>query len=74
MERQSDVREESTMEPQSDVVRESPAARPKRHRLLRGLAWGVGALGLIVLGALGATLVPRARLTPAPFKALIGSC
>ena len=59
MEVRSDVTEERTMEPQSDVVRESPAARPKRHRLLRGLAWGVGALGLIVLGALGATLVPR---------------
>ncbi|MFL5531613.1 MAG: efflux RND transporter periplasmic adaptor subunit, partial [Gemmatimonadales bacterium] len=56
------------MEPQSDVVRESPAARPKRPRLLRGLAWGVGALGLIVLGALGATLVPRylGGVLPAP--------
>jgi membrane fusion protein, heavy metal efflux system len=68
MEVRSDVTEERTMEPQSDVVRESPAARPKRHRLLRGLGWGVGALGLIVLGALGATLVPRylGGVLPAP--------
>jgi RND family efflux transporter MFP subunit len=59
MEVQSDVREESTMEPQSDVVRASAPACPQRHRLLRGLAWGVGALGLIALGALGALLAPR---------------
>src|SRR5712692_4455409 len=64
----SDVREESTMEPQSDVVREVAPARPQRHRLLRGLAWGVGALGLIALGALGATLGPRylGGILPAP--------
>jgi cobalt-zinc-cadmium efflux system membrane fusion protein len=59
MELQSDVREETTMEPQSDVVREVVPARPQRHWLLRGLAWGVGALGLIALGALGAILGPR---------------
>src|SRR5437763_11467435 len=59
MERQSNVREESTMEPHSDVMREVAPARPQRHRLLRGLAWGIGALGLIALGALGATLAPR---------------
>src|SRR5262249_55086022 len=37
-------------------------------RLLRGLAWGVGALGLIALGALGATLGPRylGGILPAP--------
>src|SRR5262249_39295870 len=49
----------STREPQSDVVRESALARPRRHRLLRGLVWGVGALGLVAVGALGATLAPR---------------
>jgi len=41
------------------MVREAVPARPQRHRLLRGLAWSVGALGLIALGALGATLGPR---------------
>jgi RND family efflux transporter MFP subunit len=68
MELQSDVREERTMEPQSDVVREVAPARPQRHRLLRGLAWGVGALGLIALGALGAILGPRylGGVLPAP--------
>jgi RND family efflux transporter MFP subunit len=56
------------MEPQSDVVHEAAPARPKRHRLLRGLAWGVGALGLIALGALGAILGPRylGGVLPAP--------
>jgi multidrug efflux pump subunit AcrA (membrane-fusion protein) len=56
------------MEPQSDVGREAAPARPKRHRLLRGLAWGVGALALIALGAVGATLVPRylGGILPAP--------
>lgn len=68
MELQSDVREERTMEPQSDVVYEAAPARPKRHRLLRGLAWGVGALGLIALGAVGAILGPRylGGVLPAP--------
>jgi membrane fusion protein, heavy metal efflux system len=47
------------MEPQSEVVRAAAPARPRRHRLLRGLAWGVGALGLIALGAFGAILGPR---------------
>ena len=47
------------MEPQSDVVRESAPARPKRHRVLRSLAWGVGALGLIAVGAVGALLAPH---------------
>jgi RND family efflux transporter MFP subunit len=59
MELQSDVSEERSMEPQSDVVREAAPVRPKRHRLLRGLVWGVGALGLMAIGALGATLAPR---------------
>src|SRR5712692_905702 len=65
---QSDVREERTMEPQSDVVRESAPARPQRHRMLRSLAWGVGALGLIAVGALGAILGPRylGGVLPAP--------
>jgi len=44
------------MEPLSDAVREVAPARPQRHRLLRGLAWGVGALGLMALGAVGAIL------------------
>src|SRR5712691_5471834 len=68
MELQSDVREERTMEPQSDVVRESAPARPQRHRMLRSLAWGVGALGLIAVGALGAILGPRylGGVLPAP--------
>ena len=47
------------MEPQRDVVREVTPARPQWHRLLHGLLWGVGALGLIALGALGAILGPR---------------
>ena len=48
------------MEVQSEVVRESPPARmQQRHRLLRALAWGVGALGLIAVGAVGAILAPR---------------
>src|SRR3989441_658976 len=59
MELQSDVNEESSMEPQSDVVREAAPVRRQRHRLLRGLVWGVGALGLIAIGALGATLAPH---------------
>src|SRR6266849_2371891 len=59
MEVQSDVREERTMEPQSDVVRESAPARPQRHRVLRRLAWRVGALGLIAVGAVGALLAPH---------------
>jgi cobalt-zinc-cadmium efflux system membrane fusion protein len=68
MELQSDVREERTMEPQSDVVREVAPVHPQQHRLLRGLAWGVGALGLIALGALGAILGPRylGGVLPAP--------
>src|ERR671925_514507 len=59
MEWQSDVSEERSMEPQNDVVREAGPVRPQRHRLLRGLMWGVGALGLMAIGALGATLAPR---------------
>src|SRR5437016_10352069 len=59
MELQSDVREERSMEPQSDVVREAAPVRPQRHRLFRGLGWGVGALGLIAIGALGATVAPH---------------
>jgi cobalt-zinc-cadmium efflux system membrane fusion protein len=59
MEVQNDVRDESTREPQRAVVYEAAPARPQQHRLLRGLAWGVGALGLIALGAVGATLAPR---------------
>jgi membrane fusion protein, heavy metal efflux system len=48
------------MEVQSEVVRESPPVRmQKRHRLLRALAWGVGALGLIAVGAVGALLAPH---------------
>jgi RND family efflux transporter MFP subunit len=49
-------------------VYEATPARPKRHRLLRGLAWGVGALGLVALGAVGAILVPRylGGVLPAP--------
>ena len=68
MELQSDVSEERRMEPQRDAVREAAPARPQRHRLLRGLVWGVGALGLIALGALGAILGPRylGDVLPAP--------
>jgi len=44
------------MEVQSEVRRESAPARPTRHRLLRALAWGVGALSLIAVGAVGALL------------------
>jgi cobalt-zinc-cadmium efflux system membrane fusion protein len=47
------------MEPPSDGVTMVAPAHPRRHRLLRGLGWGVVALGLIALGALGATLGPR---------------
>src|SRR5438132_8089646 len=59
MELQSDVSEERSMEPQSDVVREAAPVRPQSHKLLRGLVWGGGALGLVAIGALGATLAPR---------------
>ena len=48
------------MELQSDeVVREPPRPRGKRRRLGRGLMMVVAALGLIAVGALGATLAPR---------------
>jgi multisubunit Na+/H+ antiporter MnhB subunit len=46
------------MEVQSEVVHASVPVRPKRHRLLRALVWGVGALGLIAVGAVGALLAP----------------
>src|SRR5256886_5346787 len=59
MELQSDASEERSMEPQSDVVREAAPVRPQRHRLLRGLVWGVGARGVMAIGALGATLAPH---------------
>src|SRR5437762_14180685 len=36
-----------------------PARTKKRHRVLRSLAWGVGALGLIAVGAVGALLAPH---------------
>ena len=53
------------MEAPSEARRASAQARPLRHRLLRGLAWGVGALGLIALGALGTVLgaCPRNNLS-----------
>src|SRR5712691_10087211 len=56
------------MEPQSDAVRQSAPARPQRHRVLRSLAWGVGALGLIAVGAVGALLAPHSLggLLPVP--------
>jgi RND family efflux transporter MFP subunit len=41
------------------VVHEPPRPRGKRRRLGRGLMMVVAALGLIAVGALGATLVPR---------------
>src|SRR5262245_31366118 len=68
MEWQSDVSEEKHMEPQREAIREAAPARPQQHRLLRGLVWGVGALGLIALGALGAILGPRylGDVLPAP--------
>jgi len=44
------------MERQSDVVRASTPTPTTRRRLVRALAWGVGALGLIALGAVGALL------------------
>jgi RND family efflux transporter MFP subunit len=48
------------MELQSEaVVHEPPRPRGKRRRLGRGLMMVVAALGLIAVGALGATLVPR---------------
>src|SRR5712691_8598683 len=50
------------MELQSaEVVYEPPRPRGKRRRLGRGLMMVVAALGLIAVGALGATLVPRYR-------------
>src|SRR5262249_23896547 len=68
MEWQSDVRSESAGEPQSDMMHTAVPVRPRQHRLLRGLAWGVGALGLVALGALGAILGPRylGGILPAP--------
>ena len=48
------------MEGQSEVVRGSPPARmQKRHRWLRALAWGVGVLGLMAVGAVGTLLAPH---------------
>ena len=48
------------MELQSEeVVHELPRPRGKRRRLGRGLMMVVAALGLIAIGALGATLAPR---------------
>ena len=48
------------MELQSEeVVHEPPRPRGKRRRLGRGLMMVMAALGLIAVGALGATLVPR---------------
>ena len=47
------------MEVHPEVIRQSTPVRPQRHRLLRGLAWGVGALGLIAVGAIGGILGPR---------------
>jgi cobalt-zinc-cadmium efflux system membrane fusion protein len=48
------------MELQSaEVVHEPPRPRGKRRRLGRGLMMVMVALGLIVIGALGATLAPR---------------
>jgi cobalt-zinc-cadmium efflux system membrane fusion protein len=46
------------MEVQSEVVHASAPVRPKRRRLLRAIVWGVGALGLIAVGAVGALLAP----------------
>ena len=62
------------MELQSEaVVREPPRPRGKRRRLGRGFMMVVAALGLIAVGALGATLAPRylggappAPIVPAP--------
>ena len=48
------------MEPQSEeVVHEPPRPRGKHRRFGRGLMIVVAALGLIAMGALGATLAPR---------------
>ena len=48
------------MEVQSEVMHESvPARTKKRHRVLQSLAWGVGTLGLIAVGAVGALLGSR---------------
>src|SRR6266568_3654218 len=48
------------MELQSEeVVHEPPQPHRKRRRLGRGLMMVVAALGLIAVGALGATLAPR---------------
>src|SRR5262245_44758133 len=47
------------MEVQSEVMGASAPVRSKRHRLLRTLAWGVGALGLMGLGAVAAILGPH---------------
>jgi cobalt-zinc-cadmium efflux system membrane fusion protein len=44
------------MELQHEVLSEAAPARPQRHRLLRAVAWGVGAVGLIGVGAVGAVL------------------
>ena len=62
------------MELQSEeIVREPPRPRGKRRRLGHGLMMVVAALGLIAVGALGATLAPRylggappAPVAPAP--------
>src|SRR5207237_626024 len=43
----------------AEVVHDPPRPRGKRRRLGRGLVMVVAALGLIAIGALGATLAPR---------------
>jgi cobalt-zinc-cadmium efflux system membrane fusion protein len=47
------------MQLQDDERKASAPASPKRHRLLRGLAWSVGVLGLMAIGAAGALLGTR---------------
>ena len=42
-----------------EMERASAPSRPPRHRRLRGLAWGVGALGLLAVGAIGGILGSR---------------
>ncbi|MGE3537346.1 MAG: efflux RND transporter periplasmic adaptor subunit [Candidatus Tectimicrobiota bacterium] len=51
--------EEHTVEVQREVAYESILPPAPRHRWRRGFAWGLGALGLLAVGALGGILGVR---------------
>jgi len=50
------------MESHHEVEHEPAQTYGKRHTLVRGLAWGLGALSFMAIGAVGSALVPRSTL------------